>query len=49
MFVTADARSPGAEVALRLVHEQDAMIPGMRAGLATGEVVTRRGGIPARW
>lgn len=44
MFVTADPES-GAEVALRLVHEQDAMIPGMRAGLATGEVVTRRGDV----
>lgn len=44
MFVTADPES-GAEVALRLVHEQDAMIPGMRAGIATGQVVTRRGDV----
>lgn len=44
MFVTADPES-GAEVALRLVHEQDPMVPGMRAGLATGDVVTRRGDV----
>ncbi|MFN8155978.1 MAG: adenylate/guanylate cyclase domain-containing protein [Candidatus Nanopelagicales bacterium] len=44
MFVAADPES-GADIALRLVHEQDAMIPGMRAGVATGEVVTRRGDV----
>lgn len=44
MFVTADPES-GADVALRLVHEQDETVPGMRAGLATGEVVTRRGDV----
>ena len=44
MFVTADPES-GAEVALRLVHEQDDSVPGMRAGLATGDVVTRRGDV----
>lgn len=44
MFVTADPES-GAEVALRLLSEQDDVIPAMRAGLATGQVVTRRGDV----
>ena len=44
MFVTADPES-GADVALRLLAEQDDVIPSMRAGLATGQVVTRRGDV----
>ena len=44
MFVTADPES-AAEVALRLLTEQDDDVPAMRAGLATGSVVTRRGDV----
>jgi adenylate cyclase len=44
MFVTPDPES-AAEVALRLLSEQDADVPSLRAGIATGSVVTRRGDV----
>jgi adenylate cyclase len=44
MFVTADPEA-GAEVALLLLSEQGADVPAMRAGLATGDVVARRGDV----
>ena len=44
MFVTPDPES-AAEVALRLLSEQDDDVPALRAGVATGRVVTRRGDV----
>jgi adenylate cyclase len=44
MFVAPDPES-AAEVALRLLTEQDDDVPALRAGIATGPVVTRRGDI----
>jgi adenylate cyclase len=46
LFVAADARS-AAEASLELLagHEADEGIPRLRIGLATGEVVTRRGDV----
>jgi adenylate cyclase len=44
MFVTPDPQS-AAEVALRLLSEQDDDVPALRAGIATGRVVTRRGDV----